>query len=73
MENKLFTREEIEYLKHLMQKDCDEISRLEGAIRDDGWIYEIYNLCDSIIDKLDKIELVVSTDKRKEVINSLWK
>lgn len=56
MGNKLFTKEEIGYIKYLIDKDTDNLSKLEGAISDDGWIYDIYDRCDSIIDKLNKME-----------------
>lgn len=31
--------------------DLDNISRLEGAISDDGWIYETYDIANSIREK----------------------
>jgi len=45
------TKEEKEYILSLIDRNCDDISRLEGAISDDEWIYEIYDIANSIRDK----------------------
>lgn len=48
------TKEEKEYILYLIDKNCESISKFEGAISDDGWIYETYDLADSIRDKFKK-------------------
>ena len=48
----VLTKEEKSYILSLIDRDCESISKLEGAISDDGWIYEIYDIADSIREKL---------------------
>ncbi len=45
------TKEEKSYILSLIDRDCESISKLEGAISDDKWIYEIYDMADSIREK----------------------
>lgn len=45
------TQEEKDYILSLINRNCDDISKLEGAISDDDWIYEIYDIANSIRDK----------------------
>ncbi len=45
------TKEEKDYILSLIDRNCDDISKLEGAIRDDAWIYDIYDIANSIRDK----------------------
>jgi len=48
------TKEEKTYILSLIDRNCESISKFEGAISDDAWIYEIYDLADSIRDKFKK-------------------
>ena len=50
------TKEEKDYILSLIDRNCDDISKLEGAISDDGWIYEIYDIANSIREKFEKDE-----------------
>lgn len=45
------TKEEKDYILSLIDKNTEDISKLEGAISDDGWIYEIYDMANSIREK----------------------
>ena len=49
-DNKL-TKEEKDYILSLIDKDTDSLSKLEGAISDDDWIYELYDIANSIREK----------------------
>ena len=48
-----FTKEEKHYLLDLIKEDGIKMGKLEGAISDDGWIYDMYEMQDSIREKLD--------------------
>lgn len=48
------TKEEKEYILYLIDKNCEDISKFEGAISDDAWIYETYDLADSIRKKINE-------------------
>jgi len=48
------TKDEKDYILSLIDRDCEKISKLEGAISDDAWIYEIYDIANSIRDKFSK-------------------
>ena len=54
----ILTKDEKEYILSLIDRNCDDISKLEGAIRDDDWIYEIYDIANSIREKFkdDEVE-----------------
>ena len=49
----ILTKEEKEYILSLIDRNCENISKLEGAISDDEWIYEIYDIANSIRDKFE--------------------
>lgn len=50
----ILTKEEKDYILSLIDRNCENISKLEGAISDDGWIYETYDLANSIRDKFNE-------------------
>ncbi len=54
----ILTKDEKDYILSLIDRNTEEISKLEGAISDDAWIYDIYDLANSIRDKFkeDKSE-----------------
>ena len=45
------TKDEKDYILSLIDRNCDDISKWEGAISDDEWIYEIYDIANSIREK----------------------
>lgn len=47
----ILTKDEKDYILSLIDRNCENISKLEGAISDDEWIYEIYDIANSIRDK----------------------
>lgn len=48
------TKDEKKYILYLIDKNCEDISKFEGAISDDGWIYETYDIANSIREKFEK-------------------
>ena len=48
------TKEEKKYILSLIDRNTEAISHLEGAISDDEWIYEIYDMANSIREKVKK-------------------
>lgn len=48
------TKDEKDYILSLIDRNTEEISHLEGAISDDDWIYEIYDIANSIRDKFEE-------------------
>ena len=48
------TKEEKDYILSLIDRNIEAISHLEGAISDDEWIYEIYDIANSIREKFKK-------------------
>lgn len=50
------TKEEKKYILYLIDRNCESISHLEGAISDDDWIYETYDMANSIREKFEKDE-----------------
>ena len=55
------TKDEKDYILSLIDRNTDDISKLEGAISDDGWIYEIYDIANSIRDKFKEDENELET------------
>ena len=53
------TKEEKDYILSLINRNTEAISHLEGAISDDGWIYEIYDIANSIREKFKKDEVEI--------------
>lgn len=51
------TKEEKKYILSLIARNTEAISHLEGAISDDGWIYETYDMVNSIREKFKKDEV----------------
>ena len=57
------TKDEKKYILSLIDRDCENISKFEGAISDDKWIYEIYDMANSIREKFKK-DKVEDNDKK---------
>ena len=51
------TKEEKKYILSLIDRNTEAISHLEGAISDDEWIYETYDMANSIREKFKKDEV----------------
>ena len=54
----ILTKDEKDYILALIDRNTDDLYRLEGAISDDDWIYDIYDIANSIRDKFkaDEVE-----------------
>ena len=54
----ILTKDEKDYILSLIDRNTDDLSKLEGAIYDDGWIYDIYDIANSIREKfkVDEVE-----------------
>ena len=50
----ILTKEEKDYILSLIDRNTDDLSKLEGAIYDDEWIYDIYDIANSIREKFEK-------------------
>lgn len=53
----VLTKDEKKYILSLIDRNTEEISKLEGAINDDAWIYETYDIANSIREKFKKDEV----------------
>jgi len=53
----ILTKDEKDYILSLIDKNCDDLYKLEGAISDDDWIYDIYDIANSIREKFKADEV----------------
>ena len=53
----ILTKDEKEYILSLIDRNTEAISHLEGAISDDEWIYETYDMANSIREKFKEDEV----------------
>ena len=61
----ILTKSEKEYILSLIDRNCDDISKFEGAISDDGWIYETYDIANSIREKFKKDEVEIDEENNR--------
>jgi len=55
----ILTKEEKKYILSLIDRNTEDISKFEGAISDDEWIYETYDMANSIREKFKKDEVEI--------------